>query len=65
MPKKPTKNPAAVALGKQGKGRRKRLSPAALEQRRTNAAMIKLARQQARDDTHFTAPVMPDWDDDE
>lgn len=33
----PEKNPAAVALGKLGKGKKKTLTPAALEARRANA----------------------------
>lgn len=34
MPSAPKKNPAAVALGRRNRGKRKTLTPAALEQRR-------------------------------
>lgn len=47
--KPPTKNPAAQALGKRGKGKPKTLSEAALQQRRAAG----FQRRQARDDAHY------------
>lgn len=72
------KNPAAVALGKLARGKRKTLTPAALAQRRAagdnaaasfarkrlNKATIEAAQAAARDEATFSAPP-PEWDDEE
>lgn len=67
MKKRATKNAAAVALGKMGKGRKKTLTPAARKQRQ-EASQKALAKRLAKDDRHFQlppGPVREGWDDDE